>query len=61
MLLETPTIPLSLQSVNTRRGANLPLQTNRPDSIFHRVGLAAPPPQQACFPLPSIARTHLYT
>ena len=46
--------------MNTGWGAHLPLETNGPDSIFRRVGLATPPPQQACY-LPSIAGTHLYT
>ena len=51
---------VNFQPVNTGRGAHLPLEANWARLIFRCVGLATPPPQQACY-LPSIAGTHLYT
>ena len=51
---------VSFQPVNAGWGAYLPLEMNRPDSIFHCVWLATSPPQLSCY-LPSISHTHLYT
>ena len=50
---------VSFQHVNTDLAIHLPLKMNGPDSFFHCVGHAIPPPQQACY-LPSIVGTHLH-